>query len=310
MGELFAGLALVLFSCNIILTKVASARVPISVGFVVSVAVNLAFSFLIFCVELVLRQTPITWNWGGAAFFLLAGVFSTYLGRFFFFESVVRFGPARASVFQITAPLFTVLIAWLFLGERLGLLDHVGIVLTVLGLFFVVYVPGSLASRAAVQAQPKQAEGSRWTGWIFRSMIVLGLGASLCYAISSVLRGGAMKLLDEPILGAVLGSASGLGLHLLTQGGVRTLVPALRVSDRKGVWLFVITGMLTITAQTLVFVSFRYIEVSIAILISSCVPALVIPMSYLLLGNQERIGARVIVGTLLTMAGIALVLLR
>ncbi|MES2972859.1 MAG: DMT family transporter [Pseudomonadota bacterium] len=308
MGELLAGLALVLFSCNIIMTKVASGRVAISTGFVISVAVNLGFSFLVFCVELALRTSPLVWNWGGFGAFLLAGVFSTYLGRFFFFESVVRFGPARASVFQITAPLFTVLIAWLFLGERLRLVDYIGIVLTVIGLFFVVYVPGSLTARAAAPVQ--QARGNKWTGWIFRSVLVLGLGASLCYATSSVLRGGAMKLLDEPILGAVLGSASGLGLHLLTNGEGRTLLPTLLAADRKGVWLFVITGVLTITAQTLVFVSFRYIEVSIAMLIASCVPVLVIPMSYLLLGNQERIGPRTIAGTLLTMAGIALVLLR
>jgi drug/metabolite transporter (DMT)-like permease len=44
-------------------------------------------------------------------------------------------------------------------------------------------------------------------------------------------------------------------------------------------------------------------------LIASCAPVAVIPMSYWLLGNQERITPPVVVGSLLTIVGVALVLL-
>lgn len=56
--------------------------------------------------------------------FVLAGLFSTYFGRWFMLESIARLGAARTSVFQVTSPLFTVIIAWAFLGERLGLLKN------------------------------------------------------------------------------------------------------------------------------------------------------------------------------------------
>lgn len=308
MGELLAVMALVLFSCNIIATKLASARVPIATGFVISVAVNVAVSLAVFCVQLAWRPVPLNWSWSGFLAFVVAGGFSVYLGRYFFFESVVRFGPARASVFQITAPIFTVLIAWLFLGERLGLQAHAGIVLTVIGLFLIVYVPGSLTAPAP--PRPEATARGRLAGRLLGSILVLGLGASLCYAIGNVMRGGAMKLWDEPVLGALIGAATGMCLYLATSSGTKTLIPTIMAADRKGVWLFALQGLLTIFAQMLLLTSLRHIEVSIAMLIASCVPALVIPMSYLLLGNKDPIGPRTIAGTALTMAGVALVLVR
>jgi drug/metabolite transporter (DMT)-like permease len=306
VGEALAALALTLFSCNIILTKVASGRIAIGQGFLVSVAVNVAFGLLLFGGQVAVWGWP-RWNWEGFALFLVSGLFSVSLGRFFFFDAVVRFGPTRASLFQVVIPLFTVLLAAVGLGERLSGADLAGIALSVAGLFLVVYTPGAAAPPAEQGGAP-QSWRERLRPWA-SSMVAVGCAASLAYAIGNVLRGAAMARWSEPLLGGIVAAAGALVVHLaLSREGRRHLLN-LGQADRKGVALFMAAGAITICAQSLMIASLRYTAVSIATLIASCVPVLVMPLSWLLLRHQERIGPRTVAGTALTIAGLAIVLL-
>jgi drug/metabolite transporter (DMT)-like permease len=317
IGELFAVAALLMFSVNIILTKVASTKTSLSLGFLVSVSVNVIVGALLFGVELVLRKDALHWN--GAAFgtFLLAGVFATFLGRWFFFESVVHFGPAKASAFQISSPLFTAIIAWIFFGQTLRATDLAGMALVVLGLLLVANIgevfrqrSASKAARSAATAAGAPAPAGLQFKALLRSGAVLGIGGSMAYAIGHVLRGAAVLSWNEPILGTLLGACSGITLHMLFSGGTRDMVRDIRAADRQGVLLFTIGGLLTILSQISMVVSLRYIPVSITALISLCTPALVFPMSYFFLKNQERITWTPMLGCALTLAGIVVIVLR
>ena len=304
MGEIYALIALCLFASNMVLTKVASDRVNINIGFMLATGMNVAFSLLLFGVQTALRPDALVWRWDGFVVFALAGIFTTFLGRFFFFSAVVRFGPARASVFQVTGPIFTVLIAWAALGERLSLADYAGIAITLVGLCLIVYVPGSMATAPAARA----VRGSNLRR-LTSSILVVGLGASLCYATGNVLRGVAMARWDEPILGSVIATGSALLVNMLMRPQSWRIVSDVRASDPKGVLMFLGGGVLTICAQIMVFFSIRYTAVSISTLITSCAPVIVIPLSYWILGNTDKINGRIIVGAVLAMVGVALVLI-
>ena len=53
----------------------------------------------------------------------------------------------------------------------------------------------------------------------------------------------------------------------------------------------------------------RYIPVSVAALISMCTPLVVMPVSYFLLRNQERLNRVMVLGILITLSGAAMSLL-
>ena len=74
-GESLAMAALVMFSISTILTKVASGRLNLNAGFVISVSVNVAFATLVLCVQLALQQEALQWNAVGFSLFLISGVF-------------------------------------------------------------------------------------------------------------------------------------------------------------------------------------------------------------------------------------------
>ncbi len=311
MGELLAIAALLMYSVNTLLTKTGSKYININLGYFVAVSVNILFSLFLLAIQSITRTDALSWHWPAFFYFVLGGIFTTYLGRSFYFEAVVRFGPAKASIFQLAAPLFTVLIAWIFLDERLNTTTLTGIFVTVTGLFLAVYVPGTFARNAAARAATPGGQRGGLAGlrWIITSSLYLGLGGALAYAIGNVWRGAAMRDWNEPVAGGLIGAAAGMLLYLGMTPKLRTLWQDLKAANPVGLRMFSFTGALNISAQILGIMSLHYISVSVSILIVSCVPILVIPMSYFLLKHREGISLRSIVGTLITIAGIAMILL-
>lgn len=309
-GELFAAAALLLFSLNIILTKVAAARLNLDLGFLVSVAVNVLFAALLCLLQLAWREDSVAWQSQGFVLFLLAGALSTYLGRWFFLESVVRFGPSRASIFQITSPLFTAVFAWAFLNESLQAPELAGMGLALAGLLLVV--PGTAGAPASAGEVPVSSgtAGQGGKQRLLQSALVLGVGSSIAYSLGNIFRGAAIRNWDEALLGALLGASAGLVLHAGFSRDKKQLPARLRNADRRGVLLFAISGVLTISAQTCLILSLKYIPVSVAALITLCTPLLVFPMSYLLFKNSEKITPLTLLGGLLTLAGVALIVAR
>ena len=317
-GESLASVALVMFSISTVLTKVASGRLNLNAGFLISVSVNVAFATLAFCAQLALRQEALHWNAFGFLLFLVSGAFSTYLGRWFFFESIARLGPAKASTFQVSSPLFTVAIAWLFLGESLSTAAIGAMALTLFGLLVVSVNPSALVrsgphARAAMRtsasgvAMPTRANTP--FGALLRSGLVLGVGSSAAYAVGNVLRGAAIRHWNEAILGALLGALAGIALHVVFGTGTAKVLRDLRASDRTALLAYSVGGILTISAQMCVIASMAYIPIAVATLITLCTPVLVFPMSYFFLKNEERIGPRTVIGGALTLTGIAMIVL-
>jgi drug/metabolite transporter (DMT)-like permease len=306
-GELLALAAMLMFASNILVTKAASTRLDVATGFVVSVVVNLVFAAAVFAVERLVRVDAMRWDAAGIALFMLAGACATYLGRWFFFEAIARLGPARASLFHVSSPAFTALIAWLWLGEGLRPVTVFAIAAAIGGLLLIAAPADVLRGKAAKAAS---AGGSqRMREWI-ASGFAVGVGATLAYSLGNVLRGASVRQWNEPIAGAMLGAVAALLLQIAIGRDNAALPQRLRAADRGGLGLYAIGGVLTITAQMCMIASMRHIPVAITTVITLCTPLVVIPFSYWVLKNRERIGLRMLVGAALTMAGMAVVALR
>ena len=310
LGTLLAFAAMLMYASNILVTKVASARLDVTAGFVISVGVNLLFGALVFVAELVVRDDAFRWDWVGVAWFALAGASATYFGRWFFFGAIARLGAAKASLFHVSSPAFTAIIAWLVLDERLGPVTWIGIAATVVGLFLVSVPPGALrapAQSTATVAMP--SAHARLKGWL-ASGFAVGIGATFAYSVGNVLRGAAVRDWNEPSAGAMLGALAALLLHVVVGSDHAGLVRRIRAADPSGVRLYAFGGVLTITAQMCTVASMRYIPVAVTTVITMCTPLVVLPASYWLLKNRERLGAATLIGAAITMAGVLAILRR
>jgi drug/metabolite transporter (DMT)-like permease len=316
LGYLLASGALLLFTTSILVTKAASSRLDLGLGFLIATSTNVAFSALALLVQMQLRTDGLQWNLPAFFLFAAAGGFSTYLGRWFFYESVVRFGPAKASIFQISSPLFTAMMAWLLLGERLTPLVALGMVMTIGGLMLVSCKPGFFARRSPIAAMAPDGEPAPAVAKtpamqrLMQSVLLLGMGSSLAYAIGNVLRGSAVRSWNEPILGALIGAACGLALQVAFSAGKRVMVSRVRAASRSGMALFAVIGVTTISAQMCAIGAMRYIPLSVATLVTLCTPILVFPLSHLLFKDQDEITAITLAGSGLTLLGIFIIVMR
>jgi drug/metabolite transporter (DMT)-like permease len=310
-GAVLAFAAMVMFASNILVTKAASNRLDVNAGFIISVVSNLVFATLLFALQLALRSEPLRWDWLGVGLFALAGACSTYLGRWFFFGAIARLGAARASLFHVSSPAFTAIIAWAWLGERLDATTVLGIVATIVGLFLVTTPPGVLRTKPLVDAgaQPVASPSKRFRSWL-ASGFAVGMGATLAYAAGNVLRGMSVRQWNEPIAGAMLGAVAALGLHLLIGSGHGAVARKVLAADRAPVRLYALGGVLTISAQMCMIASMRYMPIAVATVITLCTPLVVIPASYWLLNNRERIGAATLVGAAFTLVGVLAIVVR
>lgn len=306
LGYLLAVGALLLFTVAILIAKLASSHLKLDLGFLIATSVNVVFAALALVVQLGLRSDTIQWNAQGFWLFAAAGAFSTYLGRWFFYESVVRFGPAKASLFQVSSPLFTALIAWLMMGERLSLAVGAGIGIAIGGLVLVSYKPRGILPVGLKSVDTQRSARDR----LLQSALLLGLGSSLAYAISNVLRGIAVRGWNEPVAGALAGAVAGLALHLAFSAGKNQLLVRLKEASRSGILLYALMGVCTIAAQMCLIGSMRYIPVSVAALMTLCTPVLVFPLSYWLFKGQDTITATTLAGAAVTLLGLVMVVMR
>jgi drug/metabolite transporter (DMT)-like permease len=305
LGYGLSGAALLLFTTATLLTQPASERVPLSLGFLLATASNVLFSALAWLVQRLLQGPGEPFHLQAFLYFVTAGVLATYLGRWFFYESVVRFGPAKASVFQVSSPLFTALIAWLVLGEHLQPQVFLAIGVAMAGLLLVSFKPGGKSP----SPQPATKRASLVQS-LMSSVLLLGVGSSLAYSMGHVLRGAAVRDWNEPILGGLLGAIAGLLLNLLTSPEKRELLARLRAADRRGCWFYAFIGIFTISGQICSIGAMRYIPISVAALMPLCTPLLMFPLSHWLLKSREEITPALLVGSAMTLAGIAIVVLR
>lgn len=234
--------------------------------------------------------------------FAVAGVMSTYLGRWLVFESINRLGPSRAAALQCISPLFTAILGALVLGELLGPLGLLGIGLGIAGLT-------TMSLGGQPQRRPGTPAAAGRQGDAMLVSLLVGLASSLAYSGSYVTRAAAVREWNEPLLGVGLGGVAGLAALMLASrrqlGGYFREIQM----HRSAAAVYFAVGTLQFLAQGLVIASMRYIPASLASLVSMATPLVVLPLSFLVLRKQENLTPAVVAGIVITLTGIALVVL-
>lgn len=300
LGATMAFGAMVLFASCSIITATAMRRLDTDAGALIAALVNLPLGIALVLAQWVffgpLRPATAT----GVLGFLLAGVFSTYLGRWLFFKSIEAAGPTRASSFQASSPIITAVLGWIVLGQNLSPLAMLGIALGVVGL-----ATTSLGSRFRRKAPPPQTPSID-----MRAFVLIGLGSSAAYAVSQILRASAIQTWNEPLAGVALGAAAGsMALVMVHRKKLAPLRQ--RIAAEPGAaGAYAGVGCLQVLAQALAIAALAHIPASVAALVTMCTPLIVLPASFLLFKNREGIGFSVILGMLITLGGVALTMLQ
>ncbi len=261
-------------------------------GVMFSVVVTMAISAVLWLIleggRLPARASALGFVW-----FLLAGVAAMVFGRSLLYASVRRLGVARSSAVKRLNPFFTVILAALLLHEAVRWTDA-------LGMAAIAFAFGLLIAESL--ARSGQAEAA-----LPPSAYLLGVGSSLAYACSYVLRKEGLIALPSPALGTLVSAVAGFAvfaaLAVVSQRQRANFVGMFSHLDR---WI-VLAAVLVSVGQILLFAALFYADVSSVVMVASLEIFISIALSVFVFRSEPMPGPRVIVSAGLAMAGVILV---
>jgi len=236
------------------------------------------------------------WMWLG-----LSGVIGLVLGDGALFHAFLLIGPRRAMVLMTLVPVISAVTAWVLLGERLAPAEILAILTTVGGIAWVV----SERKRAQESADPNPSD--------LRKNEALGVLLALCGAIGQatglvVAKRGLVG--DFPALSAtvmrMITAAAVIWLLALLRGQAGASVGSLR-DRRAALWMAGGAFAGPFVGVWLSLFAVREAPVGIASALMALSPIILIPFDHWLFG--EAITWRSVAGTLVALAGAAMILL-
>ena len=295
IGEIAALITSVCFSATSTFFTLAGRRVgPLVVN---RVRLILALVFLIATHWILLghpipvNAEPNRWMWLG-----LSGVIGLVLGDALLFQAFVWIGPRLSMLMMSLAPVLAAITAWIFLPEELNGGQITGILITIAGVAWVV-----LDQNGGAETPAKKN--------YFRG-ILLGLGGATGQAVGLVTAKFGLFGDFSPISANIIRMAAAAvalwSLTLLQRQAAETF-QSLR-GDRRVLWMILggaFTGPFLGVSFSLLAV--QRAEVGIASTLMALPPVFLLPVGYIVF--KERFGWQAIAGTLLAIAGVAILFL-
>jgi drug/metabolite transporter (DMT)-like permease len=228
--------------------------------------------------------------WLGVGFLVLSIALTVGAGDSLYFLAVQRIGVARAMPISMSHPLLTALLAVALLGERVTLGLVGGLVLIPSGLYLVTRPPGRVVLPKA------DAEAAR-TG------ITMAFAAAGLWAVSAVMVRPALDQVDILSAAAIRTAAGAISVWLVTWRSGR--LGAYRQVSGARLKMAAFGGAMTACGNLLSLVSVSLSGVARWATLTATAPLFAIPLSALALG--EHVTRLMVLGTLLVVAGVALV---
>lgn len=230
------------------------------------------------------------WEW---RYFIISGVFAPLLGRLFQLKGIGELGTNISTPITLTHPVFSILVAILFMGEQMTLLGFIG-ALAVVGCCALL---GSGAGNNSLKGGLAAS---------YRSLL-WPISASLCYGAATVLRKWGMDTGADPVTGAaVTFSTSWLisTIYMMLSGSLRTI----RCNGREFI-NYSLAGIFSSLGPVLMFASLSLGDLVTVAPIASTTPLMVLIFSFLFFRSQEVFTKRVVFGTLGTVVGLLVLII-
>jgi drug/metabolite transporter (DMT)-like permease len=244
------------------------------------------------------QATPSQWLW-----LSLSGVIGLTLGDAFLFQAFLWLGARLSMLMMSLAPVLAALLAWLFLGETLTGWQITGIVLTISGIVWVIAEQNGTArghrTRSVSPPHPNYKLG-----------ILFGLGAATGQAVGLILSKMGLANDFPALSGNVIRMlAATASIWLFTLYRKQTGETLHQLSAQPRVLLLIFGGAIF---GPLIGVSFSLLavqktEVGIASTLIALTPIFMLPVGAIIF--KEKFGWQAIAGTVLAMAGVAMLFL-
>lgn len=227
------------------------------------------------------------------ALIFISGFFGIAVGDTLYFRALNAMGAGRMAVVQTLYSPFVILLSLGFLGEQLNVLQFGGVLLVLLGIWFV-----SRSNHAAeVSAQ------ALWRGIAWGALAVFFMAVGVVMAKPLMERQEFFWVVGLRVVG-------GFGGMLIFAAAGRKFGELGKAYRKVRQWPVIVAAGITGTWLSTLFwlAGYKYTQASIAAVLNETAAIFILVLSVLVL--RERVTARQWWGTLLAVAGVLLVVVR
>ena len=282
----------IIFGIGTIFIRVGTQRVPAVVVTVISVGVSALLALILAFIFNASEMTTLSGN--TLLWLLLQGTLAYPLGRLLNYTAISMVGAARASPIFSISPVLAFGLAMLFLGERPTQLVILGTPLMAFGLALVV--------RAGVISSAN-LEGvvTNRLGFLF------AIGSALAFGGVAVVGRHIVSSYASPFVTAAC--AMIFGFVMLSLMSHRRIVPGFRQSPPRHLGICVLAGLFQGGGALLLYGSLSQAPATVVTPIYSSSPLLILLLSHMFLQRLEAVNLGLALGTTLSVAGVALVVI-
>jgi drug/metabolite transporter, DME family len=258
----------------------------LSVDYFRGLLANLSLNALCLCVYLSLSSDGFN-LWAPAnLIFVIIGIFVPGVARFFIFKGMERLGAPVSACLTNSTPLFAIVFAVFFLGERPTGTNLLGALSIVAGII-------SLSWRGAAKT------------WRSGDILFPLTAAFLFAGRDNLVRIGVLQI-GSPIVGAAIASVVSLATMALFYGAFAEHKP-LGALGLRGLGLFAVSGLMNFLSYVFIYTALSMERVSLISPLVNASSLFVLPLSLIFLKDVEKLTARKIGATALVIVGVLLI---
>jgi drug/metabolite transporter (DMT)-like permease len=238
------------------------------------------------------NASPERWFWFG-----LSGIVGLAIGDAFLFAAYVLIGPRITTLFMASVPVVSAFIGWFFFHEELKILEILGILVTVGGIFLVV-MDGS------------GNEENKTDRRHYLSGVLCGVCAALCQAIGMALAKNGLTEHFSALSGTLIRMIAAMfALWLLTAitGKMRSTIHEVSLDWRA--LLAIIMGSIVgpFLGVWLSLIATQAEFLGIVATLMALTPIFVLPIVFFIF--HEKVTRRAVGGTLIALMGVSILML-
>jgi drug/metabolite transporter (DMT)-like permease len=225
----------------------------------------------------------------------LSGFFGFFLADLLLFRALVLIGPRLALLVQSLVPPMTALISWAYLGDRIDGLDWIGMALTLAGISWVILGRTSTATTHVGRTE-------------MRHGVALSLAACVAVAIGFVFSKQGIGDYDA-VAATFIRVLAGLAGFVVLITVSRRWSAMWAAARQSRTMVIVAYGSFVgpFLGVVLSMVAIRYCHAGVAATLISTSPVLILPFAVLV--YRERLSPQAVGGAILSVLGVALLML-
>lgn len=228
-------------------------------------------------------------------YLIISGIIGFFVADLFIFNAFVRIGARETLVILTTSPIFSALISWVILDERLTILQIIGILTTVFGVMWVIYEESRGSSKIKIQ-------------WNYG--VLIALAGALAQAVGMILAKKGLEYNVHPISANFLRLISGLVAIAIFSSIRKEFINDFRkLKDLKLLLLLIFAAFVgPVLGIILALYALSWSPVGIVTTLMQISPVMLLPIDYFFFKKKITPGA--ILGTIVAIFGAALLFIN